>query len=165
MAHDRATNTTPTESNVAYALYRDGEKVASVSDSTNYLDASGTESSKYSVSLVVQGVECARSIDAGVWAQNYITIPLTPPATGANGGTYNANDGSVGDLDGDGQLDIVLKWIHRTRRTTRNPGSPTTSSSTATRSLANACSASISARTSARARTTAGVRLRFRRGR
>ena len=100
----------PNESNVAYALYRDGEKIATVTDSTNYLDASGSESSKYSVSLVIQGVECAQSAAAGVWADNYVTIPLTPPATGANGGTYSANDGSVGDLDGDGRLDIVLKW-------------------------------------------------------
>jgi rhamnogalacturonan endolyase len=100
----------PTESNVAYALYRDGEKIATVTDSTNYLDEAGTESSKYSVSLVVQGVECERSPEAGVWAQNYLTIPLTPPPTGPNGGTYSANDASVGDLDGDGQLDIVLKW-------------------------------------------------------
>ena len=31
-----------TASNVAYNLYRDGTKIATVTDSTNYLDASGT---------------------------------------------------------------------------------------------------------------------------
>jgi len=30
--------------------------------------------------------------------------------TPANGGSYSANDASVADLDGDGQLDLVLKW-------------------------------------------------------
>jgi len=99
-----------TESNVAYALYRDGSKIATVTDSTNYLDATGTTSSSYTVSAVLKGVECAKSEASKAWAQAYLSIPLTPPATGPNGGTYSANDASVGDLDGDGQLDLVLKW-------------------------------------------------------
>ncbi|MGC4089135.1 MAG: rhamnogalacturonan lyase [Polyangiaceae bacterium] len=99
-----------TTSNVSYNLYRDGTKVANVTDSTNYLDAAGATSSSYSVSAVIKGVECAKSAGSTPWAQNYISIPLTPPATGPNGGTYSANDASVGDLDGDGKLDIVLKW-------------------------------------------------------
>ncbi len=100
----------PIEANVAYNLYRDSTKLATVTDSTNYLDASGTESSKYSVSLVVQGAECERSDEVEPWEDEYLSIPLTPPANGPNGGSYNANDASTGDLDGDGQLDIVLKW-------------------------------------------------------
>lgn len=99
-----------TASNVAYDLYRDGEKLATVTDSTNYLDKDGTAQSSYSVRAVLKGAECAPSAAAKPWAQEYLTIPLSPPETGPNGGTYNANDASVGDLDGDGQLDIVLKW-------------------------------------------------------
>ncbi|MEO8905761.1 MAG: rhamnogalacturonan lyase [Polyangiaceae bacterium] len=99
-----------TAANVAYNLYRDGVKLATVTDSTNYLDASGSASSKYTVSVLIKGAECAQSAAASAWAQDYLAIPLTPPATGANGGTYSANDASVGDLDGDGQLDLVLKW-------------------------------------------------------
>jgi hypothetical protein len=99
-----------TESNVSYNLYRDGAKLATVTDSTNYLDAAGTGTSSYAVSAVIKGVECAKSAASTPWAQTYISIPLSPPPTGPNGGTYNANDASVGDLDGDGKLDIVLKW-------------------------------------------------------
>jgi hypothetical protein len=40
-----------------------------------------------------------------VWAQQYLSIPIKSP-----GGSYSANDASPGDLDGDGKLDIVLKW-------------------------------------------------------
>ena len=45
----------------------------------------------------------------------YLDIPLTPPAGSASAGTggavtYNANDAIMADLDGDGQLEIVLKW-------------------------------------------------------
>jgi rhamnogalacturonan endolyase len=97
-------------SRVSYHLYRDGTLVANVTDSTNYLDASGAAGSTYSVSAVIDGTECSRSAAVSVWSQSYVDIPLTPPSTGPNGGTYSANDASVGDLDGDGRLDLVLKW-------------------------------------------------------
>jgi hypothetical protein len=93
-------------SNVAYNLYRDGSKVATVTDSTNYLDGAGTGSSSYTVSAVIKGNEGPKSPAAKTWAQQYLSIPIQPPS----GGSYSANDASPGDLDGDGQLDIVLKW-------------------------------------------------------
>jgi hypothetical protein len=76
-----------------------------VTDSTNYLDAAGTTTSKYSVSCVLKGTEGPQSDAVTAWAQQYTSIPLTAP-----GGSYSANDGAPGDLDGDGKLDIVLKW-------------------------------------------------------
>jgi hypothetical protein len=97
-----------TASNVAYNLYRDGSKVATVTDSTNYLDASGTASSSYTVTALIKGTEGARSPAVTPWAQNYLSIPLSMPPVSL--GPYVANDGSPGDLDGDGQYDIVLKW-------------------------------------------------------
>ena len=96
-----------TMSNVAYNLYRDGAKVATVTDSTNYLDAGGTASSKYTVTAVISGTEGPQSAAAAVWAQQYLSIPITPPTGTVR---YSANDGSPGDLDGDGQYEIVLKW-------------------------------------------------------
>ena len=39
----------------------------------------------------------------------YLTIPLNSVPT-ATGYTYTPNDASVGDLDGDGEFEIVLKW-------------------------------------------------------
>jgi hypothetical protein len=99
-----------TASNVSYNLYRDGTKVTNVTDSTNYLDASGTSSSKYTVTAVIKGTEGPQSAAATPWAQQYQSIALTPPPKGPQGGTYTPNDASPGDLDGDGQMDIVLKW-------------------------------------------------------
>ena len=94
-----------TASNVTYNVYRDGSKVANVTDSTNYQDASGTASSKYTVTAVINGTEGAQSPAATPWAQQYQSIATTPPSSG-----YSPNDGAPGDLDGDGKLDIVLKW-------------------------------------------------------
>jgi rhamnogalacturonan endolyase len=95
--------TSPTS--VSYNLYRDGAKVASVTDSTNYLDASGDTTSVYTVTVVENGSEGAPSPQAKVLAQNYIKIALSQPGT-----DYEANDASPGDLDGDGQYELVLKW-------------------------------------------------------
>ena len=99
-----------TAGNVSYNLYRDGTKIATVTDSTNYLDAAGTAISKYAVTAVVRGTEGPQSPAATPWAQNYLSIPLQLPAPGPQGYPYIASDGSPGDLDGDGQYDIVLKW-------------------------------------------------------
>jgi len=107
--------------NVSYDVYRDGAKIASVTDSTNYLDASGTPSSKYTVRAVIGGTAGAASSAAAVWPQNYLRIPLQVPPGGMTPGspqcetanepyTYSANDGSVGDVDGDGVYELILKW-------------------------------------------------------
>ncbi len=109
-------------SSIAYNVYRSGTKLATVTNSTNYLDAAGTTSSTYTVSAVINGAECAQSPSATTWAQNYLSIPLTPPATGPNGGTYSANDASPGDLDGDGKYDIVLKWDPSNAQDNSNAG-------------------------------------------
>ena len=104
-------------SNVSYNVYRDGTKIASVTDSTNYMDASGTTSAAYTVTAVIGGSEGAQSPKATAWAQNYVRIPLTLPGTG-----YEANDGSPGDLDGDGQYEIVLKWQPSNAQDNSNAG-------------------------------------------
>jgi hypothetical protein len=92
--------------NISYQVYKGDVKLATVSDSTNYLDAAGTLDSTYSVAAVQGGTEGQRSSPVTPWAENYLRIPLSTP----NGGSYNANDASPGDLDGDGKLDLVLKW-------------------------------------------------------
>jgi rhamnogalacturonan endolyase len=106
---------------IAYNVYRDGGWIASVTSSTNYLDAEGTSKSTYSVRAVIGGVEREDSGSAKVWAENFLRIPLTPPPPGVTPGqpqcetpnegyTYDANDGTVGDLNGDNDYEIVLKW-------------------------------------------------------
>lgn len=96
-----------------FAVYRDGTKIATVSDSTNYLDAAGTATSRYRVAAVVDGVE-VDGTDATPWAQASVDLPLHKPADGVTpvgeAYTYSANDMSVADVDGDGAYEYVVKW-------------------------------------------------------
>jgi hypothetical protein len=90
---------------ISYDVYRDGMKIANVTNSTNYQDASGTANAQYAVRAVVSGAEQEMSETVTPWAQNYLRVPLQPPAA-----DYSANDASAADLDGDGDYEIVLKW-------------------------------------------------------
>ena len=97
-----------------FAVYRNGEKIATVTDSTNYLDPDATEGATYQVAAVVGGVELQRSEEVDPWAQGYTDIPLQKPADGVTPAgesyTYSANDMSLGDADGDGDYEYVVKW-------------------------------------------------------
>ncbi|WP_444980912.1 rhamnogalacturonan lyase family protein [Paenibacillus montaniterrae] len=103
-------------SSIAFNVYRNGTKVNSspIATSTNYVDSGGLSSSVYTVRPIVNGVEGAASPQVTVWGQNYLTVPLQRPAGGTTPSgesyTYSPNDASVGDLDGDGKYEIVLKW-------------------------------------------------------
>ncbi|MFB9651037.1 rhamnogalacturonan lyase [Pseudarthrobacter oxydans] len=105
-----ATGLTGTDFNV----YRDGEKLATITDSTNFQDAGGTAASGYQVRAVVGGVELDSSATATPWGGNFRDIPLKKPADGVTPAgqayTYAANDASVGDVDGDGQYEFIVKW-------------------------------------------------------
>jgi len=105
--------------NVSYNVYRDGAKVANVTDSTNYQDSAGTSTATYTVRPVIGGVEGAVSETAKVLPQQYLSVPLQVPAggttpascpTASEAYSYSANDASPGDADGDGVYEIFLKW-------------------------------------------------------
>ena len=58
----------------------------------------------------------------------YLSVPLRKPEAVSSDGlsyTYSANDASVGDLDGDGSYEIILKWqpskVQNPPRPGRNP--------------------------------------------
>lgn len=111
--------------NTEFNLYRDGTKIATIDGkgATNYLDASGSAASKYSVAAVVGGKEGEKSGLSFVFDKTassdgksfpYKTLKLDRPGDMKmpDGSTcsYTPNDMSTADLDGDGELELVLKW-------------------------------------------------------
>lgn len=109
----RLLGTDPAE--VAFDVYRDGSRVNAlpITGATFFMDASGIEASRYEVRSFLGGKETGRE-SAAVWRKEYLSIPLRKPEGGTTPDgvayTYAANDASVGDLDGDGRYEIVLKW-------------------------------------------------------
>ncbi|MEV4411007.1 rhamnogalacturonan lyase [Catellatospora sp. NPDC049609] len=98
----------------AFHVYRDGQRIATVSDSTNHLDRDGTAGSAYRVAAVVGDAEVDLSDEVSPWSGGHHDLPLRKPPDGVTptgeAYTYSANDVSVGDVDGDGQYEYVVKW-------------------------------------------------------
>jgi rhamnogalacturonan endolyase len=121
---------------VSFNLYRSAGGGAAVklngspiTQSTNFLDttANTSVSNTYFVRPIIAGIELAASesftLQASAPTRQYLNVPLQRPAgrtiqlppgvagdPGSHDYTYNANDASVGDLDGDGQYEIIVKW-------------------------------------------------------
>lgn len=107
---------TSDKSSQGYDVYRDGVKVNAepITGSTNYVDASGTADAKYVVKAVDGGQVVETTPEAAVWPEVYKKVHLDRPAGGTTPDgvayTYSPNDCSVGDVDGDGEYEIIVKW-------------------------------------------------------
>jgi rhamnogalacturonan endolyase len=111
---------------VAFNLYRstgDREPVKlnheAITESTNFVDEGVdlSQSNSYFVRPVLDSEEQEASnpftLPANPPARQYISVPLQTPEG------YRPNDAAVGDLDGDGEYDIVLKQEMRGRDNAR----------------------------------------------
>ncbi|MBQ8300971.1 MAG: S-layer homology domain-containing protein [Clostridia bacterium] len=96
-----------------FTLYRNKEKIAEGAI-TNFVDKAGTVNDNYTV--VANG---KMSDSVGVWENGYLDIPLakTPESdvqqvdrNGVYIGSYAPGDSTYGDLDGDGQYEIIMLW-------------------------------------------------------
>lgn len=100
----------------SFDVYRNGEKINKhpLKDATFFQDAyAGTESVLYTVKAREGKTESSYQLPANA-PSGYLNIPLNRPEEGTtpSGQTYSyaPNDASIGDLDGDGEYEIILKW-------------------------------------------------------
>ena len=107
---------------IAFNIYRNGKKINEkpLIQSTCYEDKTiSAETVTYTVKPVINNKE-TRDDGRSSWTipanapAGYINIPLDVPADGVTPAgqtyTYSPNDASIGDVDGDGEYEIILKW-------------------------------------------------------
>ena len=116
---------TDDKANTTFDLLRNGTVIASNLTKTNYQDTQGSATARYQVVTKVNGAEIETSAEVMPWGKKYLSLKLDRPAGGTDskwtntdntvGPTsatyaYYPNDMSVGDVDGDGQYELFLKW-------------------------------------------------------
>lgn len=99
---------------ISFNLYRDGKKLNKKPLAiTSFTDKSAGGS--YTLKTLIKGKEISE-VTCSSWQNSFLRILLNRPEGGrlnhrdSRVYTYAPGDASVGDLDGDGQYEIVLKW-------------------------------------------------------
>ena len=115
---------------VKYNLYRNGTKIAENLTVSNFTDKGGSVNNSYTVAAVVRGKEQTQCKAIKPWAQNHFEIsPKHDPSLKC---TYVPNDACCADVDGDGVVEILLKYDNQQEREQLYPKQGPTMGGTAT---------------------------------
>ena len=98
------------DKNTSFTLLKNGEVLKNnICNATCVSDITATTTDKFQVVTYQNGQEVETTPEVTPWSNYYMELPLDKPATGSDY-TYSPNDCSVGDVDGDGQYEIFVKW-------------------------------------------------------
>ena len=91
------------EDKTAFDVYRDGKRINAkpITAVTSFEDTAADTAKAYNYEIRA-GKERSKIFKKKAGGQPYLSIPLQLPPG------YNANDASVGDVDGDGEYEIIL---------------------------------------------------------
>ncbi|MFT4175982.1 MAG: rhamnogalacturonan lyase [Luteolibacter sp.] len=106
------------EDNIRFDVYRNDEKInPKPLEVSNYMDPRGKLGDRYYIEVVAGSTPLERSREVHIWPAKpamadqkapplpFKEIPLNPP-----GPQYTPGDMSVGDLDGDGEYELIFEW-------------------------------------------------------
>ena len=101
---------------VPFSVYKDGKRLneQNIWNVTFFKTLAPKEESEITLSAIIDERQFIYTQTYHPELKDYISIPLSKPADGVTPDgrryTYSANDASVGDVDGDGEYEIILKW-------------------------------------------------------
>ena len=98
------------DENTSFEILRNGTSLKKdIYKTTSVSFSSGSVDDAYQVVTYQNGTAIETSPEVKPY-NAYLQVKLDKPSTGALGGTYSPNDCSVGDVDGDGQYEVFVKW-------------------------------------------------------
>lgn len=102
------------DANTVFDVVRDAQIVASGVKLTNYTDKGGKKGSFYQIVTRSKGKRETASAKVTPWDDLFLRMPVSRPEGGVTPDgrqyAYTPNDCSVGDVDGDGDYELILKW-------------------------------------------------------
>lgn len=102
-------------SDVKFNLYKDGKIIRrDIADRTNYLDKYGNTKSQYYIETIAGHKIIEKSQPVKPWDKFWKCMPVNQPSGGNIDGreySYVPSEASCGDVDGDGEYEIILKWL------------------------------------------------------
>lgn len=104
-----------------FELLKNGKTIKKDIYKTTSLEAPGTTSDYFQIVTVQSGTPIDTTAAVYPWAQSYLPLHLDRPAT-VNSKAYFPNDCSVGDVNGDGQYEIFVKWDPENSKDNSNTG-------------------------------------------
>ena len=99
---------------ILFDIVKDGTTIMSDLKVSNFTDTKGTKTSNYEIVVKRDGKEVERTKAFTPWSKTFLRQTLDRPADGVTPAgesySYTPNDCSVGDVDGDGQYELIVKW-------------------------------------------------------
>ena len=104
------------EEKVPFSIYQEGKRLneQNIWNATFFKTLAPKEKTTFLLTAIRDNREFSYELTYHPDQRDYLSIPLNKPADGMTPDgrpyTYSANDASVGDVDGDGEYELILKW-------------------------------------------------------
>ena len=108
------------DKNTTFRVLKNGSVLRDKITGATSFQVTGKSTDKFQVVTLQNGEVIETSPEVSPWSSAYLTLQLDRPT--ASDCTYSPNDCSVGDVDGDGQYEIFVKWDPSNSQDNSNSG-------------------------------------------